>query len=270
MTAALLPAPRRAYVDGPWGQIHYRRMGSGRQVLLLHQAGMDGRQFDAVHPLLAARGYDVVAIDMPGFGGSDCPPFPPSVKDLATGVLAALDALGLNSVSIVGHHTGSMVGTEVALSGAVTVDRLVLNGPMPLTDAERDAFFTEKLPREKQWLPQPGAGHFVAFAAVRERLVAGTLPIERVNSFLLQALGAQAPFWYGHNAGFGYRHEDSLPRLECPTLILTNTGDQIYEHARRAHALRPDMAFVALEGGGVDIVDQQPDAWVAAVAAFLA
>lgn len=263
------PSPRRGYVDGAYGQVHYRRMGQGQPLILLHQSGMDGRQFDAVHPLLAAQGFDVVAIDMPGFGGSDCPPFVPRVEDLAAGVIPAIKALGLQVASIVGHHTGTMVGTEIALSRDIMVERLVLNGPMPLTDAERADFFAHKLPREKTWVPQPGAGHMVAFAAVRERLVAGTLPVERVNSFVLQAMGGQAPFWYGHNAGFSYRHEDSLPSIECPTLILTNSGDQLFDHARRAHALRPDMAFVALEGGGIDIVDQQPEAWVEAVVAFL-
>ncbi|KQN00674.1 hypothetical protein ASE85_08460 [Sphingobium sp. Leaf26] len=261
--------PRRGYVDGPYGQIHYRRLGKGLPLILLHQAGMDGRQFDAVHPLLATQGFDVVAIDMPGFGGSDCPAFAPRVEDLATGVVAAMQALGITRARILGHHTGSMVGTEVALSGAVSVEKLVLNGPMPLTETERTTFFTEKLPREKALTPQPGGRHFTDFMAIRERLVAGSLPIERVSQFVLQALGAQAPFWYGHNAGFLYRHEDSLPRIECPTLILTNSGDQIYEHACRAHALRPDMAFVTLEGGGVDIVDQQPHQWVEAVVAFL-
>jgi hypothetical protein len=33
--------------------------------------------------------------------------------------------------------------------------------------------------------------------------------------------------------------------------------------------LRPDFAFVALEGGGVDVVDQLPEAWSAAVVEFL-
>lgn len=263
------PAPRRGYVDGPFGQMHFRRLGAGRPVVLLHQAAMDSRQFDAVYAPLAARGFDVIGIDVPGFGNSDCPRFVPRVEDFAQAIVVAMQALGVSTASIVGHHTGSMVATEVALSEAVTIDRLVLNGPMPLTDAERDAFFADKHLREKDVVPQPGGRHFVDFTAIRERLVAGSLPVERVSSFVIQALGASAPFWYGHNAGFLYRHEDSLPRLACPTLILTNTGDQIYEHALRARALRPDMAFVALEGGGVDIIDQQPEAWVAAVAAFL-
>jgi hypothetical protein len=52
-------------------------------------------------------------------------------------------------------------------------------------------------------------------------------------------------------------------------MILTNTGDVIYEEARAAARLRPDFAYTELEGGGVDIVDQQPEAWADAVARFL-
>lgn len=54
-----------------------------------------------------------------------------------------------------------------------------------------------------------------------------------------------------------------------PTLLLTNTGDTIHPNALRAHAIRPGFAFVALDGDGVDIVNQQPEAWTSAVPAFL-
>jgi hypothetical protein len=33
--------------------------------------------------------------------------------------------------------------------------------------------------------------------------------------------------------------------------------------------MRPDFAYTALEGGGIDIVDQMPEEWADAVAAFL-
>jgi hypothetical protein len=33
--------------------------------------------------------------------------------------------------------------------------------------------------------------------------------------------------------------------------------------------MRPDFAYVELEGGTHDIVDEQPDAWVASVADFV-
>ena len=66
-----------------------------------------------------------------------------------------------------------------------------------------------------------------------------------------------------------YDHAATLAKIRHRTLILTNTGDQIYEHARLTHRMRPDFAFTALEGGGIDVVDQLPEAWTDAVAAFV-
>ena len=58
-------------------------------------------------------------------------------------------------------------------------------------------------------------------------------------------------------------------RLTSRTLILTNTGDDLYHMAVRARTLRPDMAYYELVGGTHDIVDEQPQAWADAVAAFI-
>ena len=50
---------------------------------------------------------------------------------------------------------------------------------------------------------------------------------------------------------------------------MTNTGDDIYYAAGRAREIRPDFAYVELEGGTHDIVDEQPENWTRAVARFL-
>jgi len=78
------------------------------------------------------------------------------------------------------------------------------------------------------------------------------------------------PFWYGHNAAFSYDHEASLKKLEHRALLLTNSGDMIFELAEYSHKLRPDLDYVVMPGGGVDIVDQQPEQWVDAILEFIA
>ena len=61
---------RRAYVDGPYGQLHLRIAGHGTPLILLHQSPLSGDQFSAVLPLLAEAGFCAVAMDTPGFGDS--------------------------------------------------------------------------------------------------------------------------------------------------------------------------------------------------------
>ena len=69
----------RGYARGPHGQVHYHdnQGASAMPLLLLHQAPMSHRQFDAVYEPLKTRGIRAIGIDMPGFGMSDPTPFVP-------------------------------------------------------------------------------------------------------------------------------------------------------------------------------------------------
>ena len=263
------PRPRRAYADGPFGQIHYQEYGAGTPVILLHQAPMTSGQFDNVYAPLARRGIRAIGIDMPGFGMSDATDWTPKVEDYARSVPSVLDALGIDRAVVLGHHTGALVATEVHLQFPARVSAVVMAGPMPLTQAERTDFMENGYHRERAFKARPGGAHLVELFNTRDKLANGTVTADRISDYVVQALMGHGEFWHGHHAAFQYRQEETLALVTCPTLILTNTGDLIYEHALRAQQARPDFAFFALEGGGVDIVDQQPEEWSEAVANFV-
>ncbi len=262
---------RRAYAQGPYGQVHFHETGpaDGVPLLLLHQAPVSARQFEPVYPLLAARGIHAIGVDMPGFGGSDPTLFVPGCEDYAKAIPAVLDALGLRQASILGHHTGALVATEVALQFPARIDRLILNGPLPLEDAERASWLEFCRNEEIPYHEKPDGSHLTKLFGIRYGFAQDTVPPGTVTRYIVETLGGLAPFWYGHHAAFMYDHAASLKKIRHPTLILTNTGDQIYEHAKLSHRTRPDFEFTALEGGGIDVVDQLPDAWTEAVAAFV-
>jgi pimeloyl-ACP methyl ester carboxylesterase len=238
-------------------------------LILLHQAPQNAHQFDAVFRPLADRGIRGIALDLPGFGESDVTPFVPTVGDYAAIVPPVLDALGIASADVLGHHTGAMVATEVALRFPSRVRRLIVNGPAPLTEAERAAFMANMEAREKGFTIKADGSHLSEAFVSRAAYSAGSVPLERVHRYIIWMLSGYGPFWYGHHAAFTYDHEAGLRALAHPTLILANTGDVIYEQARRSMALRPDFSATVLEGGSSDIQDQQPEAWSDAVAAFL-
>jgi pimeloyl-ACP methyl ester carboxylesterase len=245
-------------------------MGAGVPLVLLHQAPMCARQFDTVMPLLSAAGVRAIAIDLPGFGGSDGPEAPPTIADYAAAITCVLDELKLDQADVLGHHTGALVATELALSFPDRVGKLILNGPAPLTPEEQAAFRANALTREKaSSVIEPDGSHLAAAFQKRADFVAGSVPLARVQDYVLWMVSGLAPLWYGHNAAFSYDHAGRMAGIAHPTLVLTNTGDVLYEHALRTRALRPDFTFVALEGGGVDVVDQLPEAWTAAVVDFL-
>lgn len=260
---------RRGYADARFGQVHYRELGNGAPLALLHQAPMDSRQFDLVYEPLARRGFRAIGIDMPGFGGTDLQPGTPSVEAYAECVVPVLDHLGLGQVALLGHHTGALVATEAAVRSPERFSALIVNGPLPLTPEERDEWLATGHVRELGIVPRAGGSHFTQVFERRTELSMGTVAPERISSYVVQAFGGQAPFWHGHYAAYTYDHGAALARVRVPALILTNTGDVIYPLAELAHRMRPDFAWIALEGGGIDIVDQQPEQWADAVAGWL-
>jgi pimeloyl-ACP methyl ester carboxylesterase len=261
---------RRGYADGPFGQVHFIELGSGRPLILLHQAPMCAHQFDAVAPLLSAAGFRTIAVDLPGFGASDGPEAPPTIADYAAAIPCVLDTLEIAEADVLGHHAGSLVATELALSFPGRVGKLILNGPVPMTPQEQAVSRANAAIREKaSSVIEADGSHLAAAFERRAGIVAGSVPLERVQHYVLWMVSGSAPLWYGHNAAFSYDHAGRMAEISHPTLVLTNTGDILYRQALRTISLRPDFAFVALEGGGVDVMDQLPQAWTAAVVAFL-
>lgn len=57
------------YFESSFGKIAYYSKGSGPKLILLHAAGHDHRDFDAILPALISR-YEVILLDWPGHGKS--------------------------------------------------------------------------------------------------------------------------------------------------------------------------------------------------------
>lgn len=258
----------KGYADGRYGQIHYHVRGEGKPLVLLHQSPTDMVQFQSVMAPLAAAGIQAIAIDLPGFGGSDAPDAPPTIADYAHIVPAVLDALGIPVASVLGHHTGAIVATEVALQYPARIDRVVVNGPLPMTDEER-AGWRQLLSREKNWNLKWDGSHLMEQWGVRFNAQKQWTDLEAFHRHFVHGLLAGRLVWYAHDAVMTYRHEEAMDRLTQPCLILANTGDAIYGFSERARQRYPHFAYAELDGGTIDIIDEQPEAWTAAVARFV-
>lgn len=95
------------------GLLAATRAGSGEPLVLLHGIGTWRGDFTRVLPHL--RGFDVIALDLPGHG--DSPPLAgrPSVAALADAVEAHLDAIGLDTVHLLGNSLGGRIALELAM-----------------------------------------------------------------------------------------------------------------------------------------------------------
>lgn len=114
--------PQRAEVDGRF--VNYVRTGHGSPVVLIHGFAASIYTWNAILPELA-RGHDVVALDLPGFGGSDMPEGL-TWPELPRTVTGLLDRLGLPRAAVVGHSLGGAVAVTLAARSPERVPRLVL------------------------------------------------------------------------------------------------------------------------------------------------
>jgi 3-oxoadipate enol-lactonase len=106
-------------------ELAYELLGDGPPLLLIQGLGYGGRGWGPVLDLLA-EDFTVAAFDNRGFGASDVPPGPYSVRELAEDARAVLDAAGLDRAHVVGASLGGMVAQELALTHPQRIDRLVL------------------------------------------------------------------------------------------------------------------------------------------------
>ena len=107
---------RRSHVEARGVQFHVTEAGpvDGRPVLALH--GWPQHHW-AYRDLLAdpPPGLRIIAPDLPGYGWSGAAPHKWGKEDVASDLLALLDALGLDRVLLVGHDWGAYVGYRMVL-----------------------------------------------------------------------------------------------------------------------------------------------------------
>jgi pimeloyl-ACP methyl ester carboxylesterase len=259
--------PTRIYVDGPFGQIHCRICGSGRPLILLHQSPLSSLQFAPVLPRLAGADFSAVAIDLPGFGMSDPLTQEPSFAAYAASIEAVCAAFGFERVALLGHHTGAVIAASFAARARERVERLVLNG-FPLLRPEERAFF-----RSFDFgpvRPRPDGSHLTEAWQSRLRATPGWTDLDAMHRYVVDGLVAGGTNWLAFPLIIDADLDGLLAALDVPTLLLTNTGEDLYAATRRAALNHPRFGYAELQGGTHDIIDEQPDAWAAAVVEFLA
>jgi len=94
------------------------RRGAGRPLLLVHGLGGSWRSWEPVLDALAA-GREVVAVDLPGFGGTPPLAGEVSIRTLADALTEFLASEGLTGTDAVGSSMGARLVLELARRGGV-------------------------------------------------------------------------------------------------------------------------------------------------------
>jgi pimeloyl-ACP methyl ester carboxylesterase len=236
-------------------------------IVFLHGAGMDHSVWALQARALAYGGFRVLAVDLPGHGGSQGPPLE-SVAALA-GWTAALIAAAGGRAALVGHSMGALIALATAARDPEKVSALALVGvgarmpvhPDLLASAKagtHDAIDMMSLwglggPATRGGSPSPGLWMLGGVAHLLERAPEGALHAD------LAACDA---------------HAEALAdaaRVSCPTLLLLGERDQMTP-LKSGRALAEKIAGAqtrVLAGAGHMLTVERPDETLAALRAFL-
>jgi len=191
-------------------------------IVLLHAIATSSALWDAQIEVLAER-FRVIALDLPGHGGSAVPPSAGSIEGYAGAVLATLDAMGVGRFGVVGLSFGSSIAQAMAVMAPERVASAVLAGgtaypPPPVQEIWRDRAAGAR---------RDGMGGQVDDILARwftpAFLVSAKARVDMIRQLVL-ATPAEG-YALAAEAIAGLDNRAILSRIACPTLVVAGEHD---------------------------------------------
>lgn len=253
--------------------IHYDRIGNGLEtIVFIHGLMLASESYEAQVDALKGR-YRIITYDLRGQGKSERTKDRLGIDSLAEDAVSLIESTVSGPAHIVAFSMGTFIAMRVAARRPDLVRSLCLIGPS--ADAEEP----ENMPKYRQLIrmvrvfgPRLFASRLMMIlfgdtflhdpksAATRKRW-------RRVVERLPRAL---------HRAAQASAHRPAmtaeLKNIVAPTLIVSGVEDRPIspERARAVHAGIAGSRFMAFEKTGHAVMIERPDAFNAALSAFLA
>lgn len=268
-----MSAPRLVTPDdgAPLAHLAWGR-GDARTPLavLLHGVGGGREGWADVGPRLAAEGWRVLAVDLPGYGLS--PTIEPyDLAGLASAVRRLLDWVGVERALLVGHSMGGMVAQELMALAPSRVSALVLAATSPAFGPQGGAWQSEFL--RARFAPlESGLGMARLAAQLIPTMAGRNAPPSLVSAATRLMAGVpEATYRQALAALVRFDRRAALAAIPVPALVVAGEDDRTAapEVARRMAASIPGAECVVLPATGHLLMLEQPEAFAQAVLAFV-
>lgn len=254
MTGTVLPLPVTRQVQRALGlHLQFRQGGAaGAPVLvLLHPSPRSSAMFEPWMAQLAAQ-FRVLAVDTPGYGGSDPLPAPPAcMADYLPPLRALLQDLAGPRFSLYGSATGAQLAIAYSLAHPADVRHLFIDNAAHFEPAEHDEivarYFPDLTPRadgshlQAAWQMCLAMGTYFPWFMQDDayRWRAGTPSPAEVQANLRELLAAGPDWAAAYRAAFDHEHASKVMALRVPTTVLRWQGSMLLKHidALLAHRL---------------------------------
>ena len=231
-------------------QLEYDRSGSGPPLVLIH--GLGGTR-GIWRPQIAelARERDVIAVDMPGFGGSDPLPSdqPATAAALGARIGELLDSLGIETAHLAGNSLGGWVALEMARAGRARSLCLISPAGMWRRPLGPRSFNSRGLARAIRPVIYGMLGSDGARARMLSTTVGRPDKLDRAGARELVAGWLDAPGYDAANAQMRANVFERPEQITVPTTIAWGELDRLVAPPRPERR-PPNSSFVVLEGCG--------------------
>ena len=242
-------------------QWQYREAGghhAGPPLVLLHPSPRNSAMYEPWMRMLAAHGR-VLALDTPGYGGSDALSAPPgSLADYIGPLHQLLQEVAGPRCVIYGSATGAQLGIAYALAQPQAVAHLMLDNAAHFDDDECDRILARYFP---DLTPRADGGHLATAwqmcAQMTEffpwfetdeahRIAARPAPADVVHTGVLELLAAGPGYASAYRAAFAHERAAKVQALTVPTTLLRWQGSILLRHIDRllGFTLPPQVAVV--------------------------
>lgn len=240
---------------------------SGPVVLLVHGWGVTAYLWRHNILPLAAAGYRVYAIDLPGHGLSDAPSAPGSytVQSFSRSLLELLDALGVQRAAVCAQSMGGKVAVHAALAAPDRIRRLSLFGPVGFGLIPPWQSLSPMVPTiPGEWISKLIPREVVAFVQHRVYGKLGFFTERDVDEYWAPTqfpAAVRAQFQMLQEFHWGLWDEPTLRRLQTPTHVVFGTRDRTVRprEAARLAAVLPQGKLTWIEDGGHVVMEEVPE-----------
>lgn len=239
------------------------RHGVGEPMLLLHGVGSRAEVWSPLSTALG-RTFDVIAVDLPGFGQSPTAAFPATVEGYADHLQGLLAELDVERPHVVGHSLGGAIALELGRRGAAR--SVVAFAPIGFWGASGLIWAQGFLSTMRRWTPRVRPALPRLLASPWGRAVGFGVFYAQARAMTASTLLSDADAFAGANAvaealtGFGsyvFADVGDLPRM--PVTVAWGARDGLLPartQAPRARDSLPTAEHVLLQRcGHVPFVD---------------
>jgi pimeloyl-ACP methyl ester carboxylesterase len=221
-------------IDVVGAQTNYVEMGDGPPLVMLHGLGGSWQNWLENIPHFA-RDHRVLALDLPGFGGSPMPPWEVTIPAYGRYFRDFLERTGIERCSLVSNSMGGFIATELAINEPERVDDLTLVSAAGITWARarnEPAEMAARMLRAAAPLALRFQMSAIRRPKMRQRVFNGlwykpnALRRELIWEQVVPALQSPATFDSMRKL-VGYDIRSRLEEIEVPTLIVWGRQDAV-------------------------------------------